>query len=85
MITIKVCTECNKGSCKPNDGIKIYEYIKAFTDKYLKEELELDIQKCGCQGICKGPVVIVNDKFYTNVSISDVDNIFMHLLTNKKN
>lgn len=82
MITIKVCTDCNKGSCKPNDGIQIYEYVKAFIDKYLKEELELDVQKCGCLGICKGPVVIVEDKVYTNVSSYDIDNILMHLLIN---
>lgn len=84
MITISVCIQCKaKGCCDYKDGIELYEFFKDYITEYLEDEVEINLNTCNCMKICKGPVVKVQNRVYTNVDKRKALEIIKDLTVNK--
>ena len=80
MILIEVCSHCKNSACGLEKGVDIYEIFKAFEDLLNENQIEFIVNECGCLGGCKGPVVRVNDKIYTEVNGDTVQQIIIELI-----
>lgn len=83
MIIVEVCSHCKKKACGLEKGVDIYEALKSYESILKEKQIEFIVKECGCLGGCKGPVVKVNEKIYTEVNIYTVQRIINGLLEEK--
>lgn len=84
MITVRVCINCqSKTCCDYKDGIGLYEFLKEYITEYFQEDIEIKLEQCKCTGICKGPVIKVNNRVYTNVDKRQALQILKDIILNK--
>jgi NADH:ubiquinone oxidoreductase subunit E len=76
-----VCRNCKIGTCGLGQGVDIFEEIKQYEELLIEKGMEFSITECGCLGLCKGPVVRVNGRTYTEVDEDKVETILNELLS----
>lgn len=81
MIKVEVCSHCKTQSCNINKGVDIFEELKKYEELFIEKNIEFSLKECCCLEKCKGPVVKVNEKIYTEVDADKVEEILNSLIS----
>ncbi|WP_202708624.1 (2Fe-2S) ferredoxin domain-containing protein [Sporosalibacterium faouarense] len=80
MIKVEVCSHCKTQTCGIDKGINIYEEFKIYEELLKEKSIEFEVKECRCLGKCRGPVVKVNGKVYTQTNAEKVEEILNWLI-----
>lgn len=83
MVEIFMCISCKDQLCDKSETIEIYEEFRKYLD--LIGEVDITATQCIGEDCCGGPTVRVQDKYFRNITVKDVESIvYSSLKENRK-
>lgn len=74
---VQVCEHC---AGKEMDGI--FSELKAVKEKLKEEAVNLEVEKTGCLGSCRGPVISVDGNIYNEVQADQIQKLIQENIDN---
>ncbi len=73
---VQVCEHC----AGEEEMEKILTELKAVEEKLKEKSITLEIEKTGCLGTCRGPVISVDGSIHSEVQAEGIQEIIMEAL-----
>lgn len=80
MLDIKVCKHCRKLNNGIEEDYDIYNEFKQYVGLFREKRIDYNLEETECLGVCKGPVVKINEEVYIEVTPDKIEEILNKIL-----